>query len=395
MPNYIYKDLKEVKKKQEDLEKQILEASVRLQVAHEHILKPSELASVCPQNILSSLEDVSDWLGFGVWNYYDETVQDETDDEENDQVEEEFTNSDDDAINLQGEAYIEEEKRKLDIDPDALDFLKASQQKKNQIKKTLDICETEEQVSMSKKEKQRRKDMISRQLNNSTCVNMERRAAMERGISSLNFDERWKLYRTWRNEYTQLWWRKIQSLSIEYNKYSKMRQELRNKESIHVMNNVKVIGMTTTGASRLHSVITEVNPSIVIIEEAAEVLEAHIVANLTSSCQHLILIGDHQQLKPSVTVYDLSRKYKLNVSLFERLINNGVKHKQLNLQHRMLPAISKLLVPHIYKDLKDHPDVESYPKIKGIGSNMFFINHENYEDTLHDGKTKQNNYEPS
>ena len=80
-------------------------------------------------------------------------------------------------------------------------------------------------------------------------------------------------------------------MSIEYNKYSKMRQELQNKESIHVMNNVKVIGMTTTGASRLHSVITEVNPSIVIIEEAAEVLEAHIVANLTSSCQHLILIG--------------------------------------------------------------------------------------------------------
>lgn len=29
----------------------------------------------------------------------------------------------------------------------------------------------------------------------------------------------------------------------------------------------------------------------VIVEEAAEVLEAHIVASLTHRCQHLILIG--------------------------------------------------------------------------------------------------------
>lgn len=30
----------------------------------------------------------------------------------------------------------------------------------------------------------------------------------------------------------------------------------------------------------------------VIVEEAAEVLEAHIVASLKKSCQHLILIGE-------------------------------------------------------------------------------------------------------
>ena len=30
----------------------------------------------------------------------------------------------------------------------------------------------------------------------------------------------------------------------------------------------------------------------VIIEEAAEILEAHVVATLTSSCEHLIMIGE-------------------------------------------------------------------------------------------------------
>lgn len=64
------------------------------------------------------------------------------------------------------------------------------------------------------------------------------------------------------------------------------------------------------------------NFSLVIVEEAAEVLEAHIVTSLTKHTDHLILIGDHKQLKPSTAVYELSKKYDLDVSLFERMINN-------------------------------------------------------------------------
>jgi len=58
-----------------------------------------------------------------------------------------------------------------------------------------------------------------------------------------------------------------------------------------------------------------------IVEEAAEVLEAHIVTSMPETTQHLILIGDHQQLKPSPTVYDLAVKYQLDMSLFERLVS--------------------------------------------------------------------------
>ena len=81
----------------------------------------------------------------------------------------------------------------------------------------------------------------------------------------------------------------------------------------------------------------------VIVEEAAEVLESHIVTCITKSCQHIILIGefifflvlasivfafscfltssgDHFQLRPSANVYDLAKKYHLDVSLNECLI---------------------------------------------------------------------------
>ena len=60
---------------------------------------------------------------------------------------------------------------------------------------------------------------------------------------------------------------------------------------------------------------------IVIVEEAAEVLEAHIVTSMPETTEHLILIGDHQQLKPSPTVYDLAKNYKLDMSLFERMVS--------------------------------------------------------------------------
>lgn len=57
-------------------------------------------------------------------------------------------------------------------------------------------------------------------------------------------------------------------------------------------------------------------PRIVIVEEAAEVLEAHTIATLSKACQHLILIGDHQQVKAR--------------SLTHRVFSGG-QHKQKTL----------------------------------------------------------------
>lgn len=55
--------------------------------------------------------------------------------------------------------------------------------------------------------------------------------------------------------------------------------------------------MTTTGAAKYRSVLQEVMPPVVIVEEAAEVLEAHTITTLSQACKHLILIGDHQQVQ--------------------------------------------------------------------------------------------------
>lgn len=89
--------------------------------------------------------------------------------------------------------------------------------------------------------------------------------------------------------------------------------------------------MTTTGRSKYSEMLGNVNFPIVIVEEAAEVFEAHIITSLTKETEHLILIGDHEQLKPNPAVYDLSHNYNLSMSMFERLIRNKVPHKTLTL----------------------------------------------------------------
>ncbi len=111
--------------------------------------------------------------------------------------------------------------------------------------------------------------------------------------------------------------------------------------------------MTTTCASKNHKLLRQLQPRIVIIEEAAELFEAHVVTCLTEYCQHLILIGDHQQLRPNPSVYNLSVKYSLDVSLLERMIEAGVPYNRLSVQHRMRPEISKMF-RHIYDGLEDH-----------------------------------------
>ena len=58
-----------------------------------------------------------------------------------------------------------------------------------------------------------------------------------------------------------------------------------------------IVGMTTTCASRYHSIIKDIAPSVLIVEEAAMVFESHVVALLNKNIQHLLLIGDHKQLK--------------------------------------------------------------------------------------------------
>lgn len=151
--------------------------------------------------------------------------------------------------------------------------------------------------------------------------------------------------------------------------------------------------MTTTGAAKYRQLLQRIHPRIVIVEEAAEVLESHVVTTLSPRCDHLIMIGDHQQLRPNPTVYALAKKYHLDISLFERMVKNELHCDRLTIQHRMRPEIVRLIVPHVYKSLINHESVLEYDNIRGINGNLFFVAHGEAEKSVDDTKSKSNEHE--
>lgn len=140
----------------------------------------------------------------------------------------------------------------------------------------------------------------------------------------MSSDNRWLLYFYWLNKYANLLTRKAQNLSEEYRKLMKEYDEIRSIEDTRLMQQMLVVGMTTTGAARLQTILQALKCKIVVVEEAAEVLESHIITSLTSKCEHLILIGDHQQLRPSTADYFIEKRMNLGISLFERMVLNNL-----------------------------------------------------------------------
>ena len=210
---------------------------------------------------------------------------------------------------------------------------------------------------------------------------------------SLNSDDRICMYTRWVNLFKRRKTMEIQALKQQYNESFKILQELRLQEDRYIMQNAYIIAMTTTGSARYHTILKDIGPRIVIIEEAAEVFESHIVSSLSRHCEHLILIGDHVQLKPKPNVFELAKNYNMDMSLFERLIKNKLEYVTLTCQHRMRPEIS-ILMKHFYDiEIKDHDTVKNRDNIIGVNKNIFFICHTNAEDNYDEGKSKINKFE--
>ncbi|RYC54853.1 hypothetical protein CHU98_g11354 [Xylaria longipes] len=170
----------------------------------------------------------------------------------------------------------------------------------------------------------------------------------------------------------------------EFNYVQKTLKRLLKDKTERILQSKMIIACTTTAASIYAAEIQSTGPGIIIVEEAGEILESHILAAM-GPAKHLIQIGDYKQLRPKVKNYKLSVEagngYDFNRSLFKRLIFQGRPSCTLSNQHRMRPEISEL-IRHNYPALRDAESTHNRPHLLGFQDDIIFVNH-SYPETKH------------
>ena len=299
----------------------------------------------------------------------------------------EYNDTEDELIAVDEEAQILQEERMVEGEEIELPWI----QNIHHLVETKEFQERKKHTPHSEwktvqKSKKQRKQKIIRGLRQNPMKKREVEAV--ENIWELSENKRWQLYQYWVMQYLRNQKQSLREYSDEYNRacvtYTKANQEI----DCWVARKADVLGMTTTGAAKYHHILRETHPKIIIIEEAAEVFESHIMTSLSPSVQHLILIGDHKQLRPKPNHYELEKKYNFAISLFERLIDNKFPHVTLEIQHRMRPEIASLICPAIYENLSNAETVKNYEPVKGVKNNLFFINHHFPEESNRDGDKK-------
>lgn len=208
-------------------------------------------------------------------------------------------------------------------------------------------------------------------------------------VWAMSMSERKRLMDSWKPEAQSYMMDEMKRLLQQLEDAKKAKNNAYDDFRRTILRQTHVIGMTTNGAAKYQSLIAAVAPKIIICEEAGEVLESHILATLSVSTQHLILIGDHLQLRPSIESYELSsdsargKNYNLDMSLFERLVTAKPPFplSHLTIQRRMRPEISSLIRNTLYPSLEDGENVKGRPNVHGMGANLFFMDHSHPEDS--------------
>ncbi|KAK2861853.1 hypothetical protein Q5P01_001386 [Channa striata] len=412
--NEIYKQLRQ---EERDIENQ----SLKLECSLKGVLRETFLQKFILDQHWNSLHSPPMKDDFEVWNEkrsslmmdwlcLNSTVflQRETENANEDMAEEEEMDmEEDDLIDIAEEAELIQEERFIEDNmglrdgrdgrkngyvDEAIQVVEELMLAMNLDKAEIQAEQSEEGWEIQKKQKKKIKYKIRKELGKSSAMTEEEEANVF-NVWTLSLPDRWRLYRLWVARYrVELRTRVLESEQAYQNAVDRLA-DVKRRESLCLLKKATVIGMTTTGAAKFRTVLQEVRPRLVIVEEAAEVLEAHTITTLSRACQHLILIGDHQQLRPSATVYELAKNFHLEMSMFERLVNMQLPYVRLNYQHRMRPEIACLLTPHIYSELENHPSVLDYDNIKGLNTNLFFVEHNHPEEEIKDGRSHENKHE--
>ena len=219
------------------------------------------------------------------------------------------------------------------------------------------------------------------------------------GIWNMRSDERIAVYNQWRLEILKAISSYVRESGAAYDQALLQLRAVHMEKDLEVIRQKRIIACTTTAAAKYVKQIQSVAPGVVLVEEAGEILESHILTALSPETKQLILSGDHKQLRPKVNNYRLSVEkgdgYDLNRSLFERLVLKGFPHQVLSQQHRMRPELSAIIRKLTYPELSDAPKTSGRPNLRGFTTNMIFVDHRQPENDISQAREWRDGFSPS
>ncbi|SPQ24370.1 6dcb3be8-b1ad-4d1b-a7d1-e20cabd9a2fd [Thermothielavioides terrestris] len=229
----------------------------------------------------------------------------------------------------------------------------------------------------------------------STIDMEELRLRAEQSIHSLTHPERWVLAESWVDQLVQEQTDGIFELLDGAKRCRENLRDVHDDVSRRTLLQADVVGVTTTGLARNIKMLRRLGSKVIICEEAAEVMEPHLISALMPGVEHFIQIGDHKQLRPQIQNYlqfsletPAGRAYQLDRSQFERRAVGEpglppLPVAQLKVQRRMRPEISQL-IRRVYPNLEDHGCVKDLPSVIGMRDNLFWLDHSHPEDGKED-----------
>jgi len=136
--------------------------------------------------------------------------------------------------------------------------------------------------------------------------------------------------------------RKLLQLKMELGELStqdeKKYRHLKRQTEREVLMAADVITTTCVGAGDPR--LANVRFTKVLVDECTQATEPECLIPIVMGAKQLVLVGDHCQLGPVVMCKKAARA-GLCQSLFERMMNNGVKPVRLQVQYRMHPILSE------------------------------------------------------
>jgi hypothetical protein len=101
-------------------------------------------------------------------------------------------------------------------------------------------------------------------------------------------------FRRWKDAVMQRSIEKLVAVAKNYNECLENLMRAQNTSLPGILRSKRIVGCTTTAAAKYGDEIRTFNPDVLMVEEAGEILESHILTALGPKTSQIILIGDHK-----------------------------------------------------------------------------------------------------